>query len=155
MSNENNIELRSEKVRNIIGQIPPRLIRTGSGVFLAIFILISAGIYFYTFPYKIQTEANLWQTNDSINYSVLIPSNKINQLGSDIQVSFDLYGNRLQLNTVIDFSTNKKPILNSNGIYYDFTGSATFSDCHIVDTVKIDAVVYGRKVNVIELLLAR
>ena len=38
--NRNNIELRSEKVRNIIGQMPPFLIRWGNTILVVIFIAL-------------------------------------------------------------------------------------------------------------------
>lgn len=45
-SNEQDrIELRSEKVRNIIGQMPPFLIRWGNTILLIIFILLLAAGY--------------------------------------------------------------------------------------------------------------
>lgn len=44
---QNRIELRSEKVRNIIGQMPPFLIRWGNTILLIIFILLLITGYFF------------------------------------------------------------------------------------------------------------
>lgn len=44
---QDRIELRSEKVRNIIGQMPPFLIRWGNTILLIIFILLLAAGYFF------------------------------------------------------------------------------------------------------------
>ena len=44
MDEKDNIELRSEKVRNIIGGVPPRLVRAGT----VVIILKSATIIQYT-----------------------------------------------------------------------------------------------------------
>jgi len=44
--NQDNIELRSEKVRNIIGQIPPFLIRWGNTILVIIFLLLLIAGYF-------------------------------------------------------------------------------------------------------------
>lgn len=45
---QDQIELRSEKVRNLIGQVPPFLIRWGNTLLLLIFfLLLAAGYYFY------------------------------------------------------------------------------------------------------------
>lgn len=45
---QDHIELRSEKVRNLIGQVPPFLIRWGNTLLLIIFfLLLAAGYYFY------------------------------------------------------------------------------------------------------------
>ena len=46
-----NIELRSEKVRNIIGKVPPRLVSIGT-VIITIIVLILA-IVFYKIIYPI------------------------------------------------------------------------------------------------------
>lgn len=43
---QKNVELRSEKVRNIIGQVPPFLIRWGNTVLAIIFIALLI-LYFF------------------------------------------------------------------------------------------------------------
>ena len=58
MDNKNeseNIELRSEKVRHIIGQVPPALVRTGTLVITL--VVIALAIAFYTIRYPITIEA--------------------------------------------------------------------------------------------------
>lgn len=44
---QNKIELRSEKVRNIVGQMPPFLIRWGNTILLIIFLALLAAGYLY------------------------------------------------------------------------------------------------------------
>lgn len=39
---KDNIELRSEKVRNMIGQVPPLIIRWGNTVLVVIFVVLLA-----------------------------------------------------------------------------------------------------------------
>lgn len=51
-----NIELRSEKVRNIIGKVPPRLVSLGT-VIITIIVLALA-VAFYKIPCPISIEAN-------------------------------------------------------------------------------------------------
>lgn len=46
---QDRIELRSEKVRNLIGQVPPFLIRWGNTLLLLIFFLLLAAGYFFYF----------------------------------------------------------------------------------------------------------
>lgn len=50
-----NIELRSEKVRHIIGQVPPALVRMGTVVISL--VVIALGIASYTIHYPITVEA--------------------------------------------------------------------------------------------------
>lgn len=51
-----NIELRSEKVKNVIGKVPPRLVSLGT-VIITIIVLALA-VAFYKTPYPISIEAN-------------------------------------------------------------------------------------------------
>lgn len=44
MLEKDNVELRSEKMRNIIGEIPPWLVRVGSAVIVAVITVIVACI---------------------------------------------------------------------------------------------------------------
>lgn len=65
-----NIELRSEKVRHIIGQVPPALVRTGTKVITL--VVIALAIAFYTIRYPITIEAQGKVTsNDSVE--LLVP----------------------------------------------------------------------------------
>lgn len=54
--NENNknkeIELRSEKVRNLLGEIPPALVRWGTVVIVAIFLVLLIIVCFMPYPYS-------------------------------------------------------------------------------------------------------
>jgi hypothetical protein len=51
MYTKDNIELRSEKVRKVIGKIPPFLIRIGTAIITL--IMIAFALAFYTIPYPI------------------------------------------------------------------------------------------------------
>jgi hypothetical protein len=102
MSNENeNIELRSEKVRNIIGQIPPRLMRIGISVIFFVFVSVLIGTYFFEYDYSIQTTANISALSDSILIELKIPVNQIEKIkkGQKVILSFDnipsMYGHQL------------------------------------------------------------
>lgn len=46
------IELRSEKVRNLLGEIPPSIIRWGTVIIVAIFLILLLVICFMTYPYS-------------------------------------------------------------------------------------------------------
>lgn len=40
MDGKDNIELRSEKIRHIIGEIPPKLVRMGTVIIVAVCVLL-------------------------------------------------------------------------------------------------------------------
>ena len=72
-SNKNdidNIELRSEKVRHIIGQVPPALVRTGTMVITLVIIALAIAFYTIRYPITIEAQGNV-TSNDSVE--LLIP----------------------------------------------------------------------------------
>ncbi|MBO5631655.1 MAG: hypothetical protein J5965_21505 [Aeriscardovia sp.] len=46
------IELRSEKVRNLLGEIPPALVRWGTVIIVAIFLVLLLVVCFMPYPYS-------------------------------------------------------------------------------------------------------
>lgn len=48
----NEIELRSEKVRNLLGEIPPALVRWGTVIIVAIFLALILVVCFMPYPYS-------------------------------------------------------------------------------------------------------
>lgn len=50
-NNSDRIELRSEKVRNIIGTIPPALVRWGIVVIAIIFVMLMLVVFLVPYPY--------------------------------------------------------------------------------------------------------
>lgn len=49
---DNNIELRSEKVRNLLGEIPPSLVRWGTVIIVAIFLVLLIVVCFMPYPHS-------------------------------------------------------------------------------------------------------
>lgn len=53
MNNKNsNMELRSEKVRNLLGEIPPVLVRWGTVIIVAIFLILLLVVCFVPYPHS-------------------------------------------------------------------------------------------------------
>lgn len=46
------IALRSEKVRNLLGEIPPSLVRWGAVIIVAIFLALLLVVCFVPYPYS-------------------------------------------------------------------------------------------------------
>ena len=46
------IELRSEKARNLLGEIPPALVRWGTVIIVAIFLVLLLVVCFMPYPYS-------------------------------------------------------------------------------------------------------
>ncbi len=89
--NTDNIELRSDKVRNIIGQIPPRIIRVGITVIFLIVIGFLTGSYFFEYEYTVKTTALIEQSGDTTKIQVKVPANEIEKVkpGQKVVLSFD------------------------------------------------------------------
>ncbi|WP_224163822.1 hypothetical protein, partial [Prevotella lacticifex] len=72
-SNKNdidNIELRSEKVRHIIGQVPPALVRTGTMVITLVVIALAVAFYTIRYPITIEAQGKVMR-NESVE--LLVP----------------------------------------------------------------------------------
>lgn len=52
MEKETEIELRSEKVRNLLGEIPPALVRWGMVIIIAIFLALLLVVCFVPYPHS-------------------------------------------------------------------------------------------------------
>ena len=65
-----NIELRSEKVRHIIGQVPPALVRTGTMVITLVVIALAVAFYIICYPITIEAQGKV-TSNDSVE--LLVP----------------------------------------------------------------------------------
>lgn len=46
------IELRSEKVRNLLGEIPPSLVRWGTVIIVAVFLILLLVVCFVPYPHS-------------------------------------------------------------------------------------------------------
>ena len=59
-NNTDKIELRSEKVQQLIGEIPPRLVRWGMAIILFIFALLVVALIYIPYPYGKEGETIFW-----------------------------------------------------------------------------------------------
>lgn len=95
MDEKDNIELRSEKVRSLIGQIPPVIIRAGISVIFIIILALLIGSWFFKFEYTIKTTATINQNNDSLFIKLKIPANEISKIrtGHKLILDFNIIPN--------------------------------------------------------------
>lgn len=91
ISEADNIELRSEKIKNIIGQVPSKLVRYGITIISLVLLFLVAGSYFFTFHEVINTSATLIQKNDTTIIRILIPAGEIDKIknGQKVIVRFN------------------------------------------------------------------
>lgn len=88
-----NIELRSENVRNIIGRIPPMLIRSGTGLITLIITLLLAAAAFIPYPETLEGEVIMEESDNKYIYAKgLLPYAFVTQVKKDMSVEIELEG---------------------------------------------------------------
>ena len=90
MEEADKIELRSEKVRNIIGEIPPSIVRYGIIVITFIVLGLLAASYFISYPETITAKATAL---DERRVSISLPYRYVNTIkkGMPVNVEFEGY----------------------------------------------------------------
>ena len=86
---DNKIELRSEKVRHIIGEIPSGIVRYGITIITIVLLVLLVGAYFIPYPETIS--ARIEMTNRQQG-TVDIPYKYVNTVKKGKNVSIELEG---------------------------------------------------------------
>ena len=144
---ENHIELRSQKVRNIVGKMPPALIRNGTGIFVFIFTLLIAGsLYFeYTPSYSIDSQIKISSSDtDIILYIPPSISHKITINNKVIIDFYSLQGSNNHKLSVIITHIEKEITITDNGIFNIATAVLTEDSKKYVNNFKSDGYVEVR-----------
>ena len=120
-NNPDKIELRSEKVRNIIGQIPPKIIRVGITVIFFIIIGFLIGSYYFEYEYNIKTTALIEQSQDTTKIQIKIPAHEIEKVkeGQKALLSFNNIPNVYNEKIAVQIQSIPKKInITENGGFY-------------------------------------
>lgn len=115
------IELRSEKVRNIIGAVPPSLIRCGITIVILFFVLVVVATYYIPYPNSLKVQAQVIEHKKQMYVSVLIPYKHLNEINSnmDVQIEFEGYpSNTFGFVSSKIISINKDVITINNKNYF-------------------------------------
>ena len=93
MAETDNIELRSERVRYIIGRVPPLLVRTGISLTVALFVLLAAAAYLIPYSENVTVEVQVVEEADRLKVAALIPFRYRNEVkaGNEVQVEMEGY----------------------------------------------------------------
>ena len=86
---DSKIELRSEKVRHIIGEIPSGIVRYGITIITIVILGLLAGAYFIPYPETISTRIEI---ADRRQGTVAIPYQYVNTVKKGMNVSIELEG---------------------------------------------------------------
>lgn len=87
---DNKIELRSEKVRHIIGEIPSRIVRYGITIIAIVILGLLVGAYFIPYPETISTKV---QMKNARQGTITIPYKYVNTItrGMTVNIEFEGY----------------------------------------------------------------
>ena len=86
---DDKIELRSEKIRHIIGEIPSRIVRYGITIITIVLLVLLVGAYFIPYPETISTRIEI---ADRRQGTVAIPYQYVNTVKKGKNVSIELEG---------------------------------------------------------------
>ena len=86
---DDKIELRSEKIRHIIGEIPSRIVRYGITIITIVLLVLLVGAYFIPYPETISARIEM---TDRRQGTVDIPYKYVNTVKKGKNVSIELEG---------------------------------------------------------------
>ena len=86
---DSKIELRSEKVRHIIGEIPSGIVRYGITIITIVLLVLLVGAYFIPYPETISARIEM---ADRRQGTVAIPYQYVNTVKKGMNVSIELEG---------------------------------------------------------------
>ncbi len=88
-----NIELRSENVRKIIGKIPPVLIRSGIGIIALIVVLLLAAAAFILYPETLEGQVVITKIDSANVYAKgRLPYSRITQIKPGMKAEIEPEG---------------------------------------------------------------
>jgi len=89
----NSIELRSERVRTIIGKMPSSVVRNGITILFVVFILLFIGTYFFPYTETFNLKAQIIKYNDStFTAKINIPIEMQAKIEKGVLVAVELEG---------------------------------------------------------------
>lgn len=86
---DNKIELRSEKVRHIIGEIPSRIVRYGITIITIVILGLLAGAYFIPYPETISAKVQITNAHKG---TVAIPYKYVNMIAKGMTANIEFEG---------------------------------------------------------------
>lgn len=133
----NNIELRSERTRSIIGEIPPVLVRTGTVAVCIVLILLIAAAWIIPYPENISADGVVKDdANGSYTVKVFVPYALSESVKTGMPARIEVEGYPVQEAGYIDASvaSMSENVLNFN----DKNGfEATLSIVRLPDGIRL------------------
>ena len=131
MADIDNIELRSEKTRQIIGMVPSRIVRYGTLIISAIIIALLIAAYFIPYPDNLQINAMVLDAEDGdLQIQAYVPYSYVSTIheGMNANIEFEGYPSVDYGYTAAIVTNIDKEVRSINGqnfftVYMDIPGS--------------------------------
>ena len=124
---DDKIELRSEKVRHIIGEIPSKIVRYGIMIITIVILGLLAGAYFIPYPETISAKVQMTNARQG---TIAVPYKYVNTLARGMTVNIEVEGYDAETygaaNGVI---TATSPTLRQTAEGSVFTAQVKITDC--------------------------
>lgn len=132
---QNIIELKSEKVQSIIGEIPPTLIRWGTTIIATILFLFAIVAYFVPYPETLKINGNV-EVKGIPSVKVMLPYEYINRISQGMDVMIICDDENLSFKEKV-LSINRKQQNISEKIFFTVTIHLQSKDVDILKDKKI------------------
>ena len=86
---DNKIELRSEKVRHIIGEIPSRIVRYGITIITIVILGLLIGAYFIPYPETISAKVQMTNAHQG---TITVPYKYVNTIARGMTANIEVEG---------------------------------------------------------------
>ena len=124
---DNKIELRSEKVRHIIGEIPSRIVRYGITIITIVILGLLVGAYFIPYPETISAKVQMTNAHQG---TITVPYKYVNTIARGMTANIEVEGYDAETygvaNGVIT-ATSHIPLQTETGSV--FTAQVSMLDC--------------------------
>ena len=151
-----NIEFRSEKVRNIIGQIPKKIIRIGISIIFVVFFSLMSFAYFFQFEYNVEGICKKKKKNETIYYNIKVPYYESERIKPNQKIMLSIVNNSITNNieTTVQMIDLSIYITNSEN-FIKIYGSFINSEIVLMENIEINAFIKTGKTNIFNLVLNR
>lgn len=148
MDENKSIELRSEKVRNIIGQIPSRIVRLGITIIFVVVFAILSGAYFFRFDHAINAQTLLYSKNQQVHYTIKVSQNKMKYINVGQKLVITVHNENSFTTTVQYINTTIR--INQNHNYFKLCGVLGNDKIKVDAPTKAQAKIYIGRTNIID-----
>jgi hypothetical protein len=127
----NNLDLRSERVRNIIGEIPPGLVRYGTMLIMFILVALFLAAYYIPYPQTLKANGKVIIESGISAINVQVPYKYINSIHKDMKVIISVEGNNNKIQSTVSSVNSQMQDIN-NSHFFKIVISTNFArDRHI------------------------